>query len=433
MKTLGIIAEYNPFHNGHLYQIQKAKELTNADCVVIVMSGDFVQRGTPAWTDKYLRTKMALLNQADLVFEMPVVYASSSAETFALAGVSLLNSLGFVDMLCFGSECGDLLKLQDIATFMQHPPKDFYQTITSYTAKGFSFPLARKKAFLDCYKTSNPDTTQTSDFLNEYASILDDPNNILAIEYLKAIQTCNSPLKPVTIKRSDAGYHNTDLNAQMHLASASAIRQNFFDPHTLTQVQSYLPASVYQLLQKKNNRFPITENDFSDLLYYRLCHLNESDKDILDLSDELFFRIKKELSSYTDYRSFIEKIKTKQYTYTRISRVLLHLLLDIKQNDLSFTVQNTIPFVPYVRLLGFSKAKSSYLRQETKIPIITKPADGVSQICNFYESTDPSLLQAVCALYEKDLFASNLYQRVQSRVLSCPVSDEYHQKPVMLS
>ena len=310
------------------------------------MSGDFVQRGTPAWTDKYLRTKMALLNQADLVFEMPVVYASSSAETFALAGVSLLNSLGFVDMLCFGSECGDLLKLQDIATFMQHPPKDFYQTITSYTAKGFSFPLARKKAFLDCYKTSNPDTTQTSDFLNEYASILDDPNNILAIEYLKAIQTCNSPLKPVTIKRSDAGYHNTDLNAQMHLASASAIRQNFFDPHTLTQVQSYLPASVYQLLQKKNNRFPITENDFSDLLYYRLCHLNESDKDILDLSDELFFRIKKELSSYTDYRSFIEKIKTKQYTYTRISRVLLHLLLDIRQTDI-FPTQGLIPFVPY--------------------------------------------------------------------------------------
>ena len=143
MKTLGIIAEYNPFHNGHLYQIQKAKELTNADCVVIVISGDFVQRGTPAWTDKYLRTKMALLNQADLVFEMPVVYASSSAETFALAGVSLLNSLGFVDMLCFGSECGDLLKLQDIATFMQHPPKDFYQTITSYTAKGFSLIVIR--------------------------------------------------------------------------------------------------------------------------------------------------------------------------------------------------------------------------------------------------------------------------------------------------
>lgn len=431
MKTLGIIAEYNPFHNGHLYQIQKAKELTNADCVVIVMSGDFVQRGTPAWTDKYLRTKMALLNQADLVFEMPVVYASSSAETFALAGVSLLNSLGFVDMLCFGSECGDLLKLQDIATFMQHPPKDFYQTITSYTAKGFSFPLARKKAFLDCYKTSNPDTTQTSDFLNEYASILDDPNNILAIEYLKAIQTCNSPLKPVTIKRSDAGYHNTDLNAQMHLASASAIRQNFFDPHTLTQVQSYLPASVYQLLQKKNNRFPITENDFSDLLYYRLCHLNESDKDILDLSDELFFRIKKELSSYTDYRSFIEKIKTKQYTYTRISRVLLHLLLDIRQTDI-FPTQGLIPFVPYARLLGFSKAKSSYLRQETKIPIITKPADGVSQICDF---TNRQIL--LCCKqsvhFRKDLFASNLYQRVQSRVLSCPLNDEYRQKPVMLS
>lgn len=432
MKTLGIIAEYNPFHNGHLYQIQKAKELTNADCVVIVMSGDFVQRGTPAWTDKYLRTKMALLNQADLVFEMPVVYAASSAETFALAGVSLLSSLGFVDMLCFGSECGDLLKLQDIATFMQHPPKDFYQTISSYIAKGSSFPLARKKAFLDCYKSFHTNTTQSADLLKEYASILDEPNNILAIEYLKAIQTCNSLLKPVTIQRLDAGYHNTDLDLHSHLASASAIRQSFFDTRSLSQMQPYFPDSVYQLLQEDSTRFPITENDFSDLLYYRLCHLTDADKDILDLSDELFFRIKKELSSYTDYRSFIEKIKTKQYTYTRISRVLLHLLLDIKQNDLSLTVQNTIPFVPYARLLGFSKAKSSYLRQETKIPVITKPADGISQICDFYQTADPSLLQAACTLYEKDLFASNLYQRVQSRVLNCPVSDEYRQKPVML-
>jgi len=129
--------------------------------------------------------------------------------------------------------------------------------------------------------------------------------------------------------------------------------KTFFGPHTLTQVQSYLPASVYQLLQNKNNRFPITENDFSDSFYITdFVILNESDKDILDLSDELFFRIKKELSSYTDYRSFIEKIKTKQYTYTRISRVLLHLLLDIRQTDI-FPTQGLIPFVPYARLLGF--------------------------------------------------------------------------------
>ena len=146
MKTLGIIAEYNPFHNGHLYQIQKAKEFTNADCVVIVMSGDFVQRGTPAWTDKYLRTKMALLNQADLVFEMPVVYASSSAETFALAGVSLLNSLGFVDMLCFGSESGDLLKLQDIATLCSTRQKILSDHHFLYRKRIF-FSSCTKKSF----------------------------------------------------------------------------------------------------------------------------------------------------------------------------------------------------------------------------------------------------------------------------------------------
>lgn len=461
MKTLGIIAEYNPFHNGHLYQIQKAKELTNADCVVVVMSGDFVQRGAPAWTDKYLRTQMALQSQADLVFEIPAVYAVSSAEAFALAGVSLLTSLGFVDTLCFGSECGDLTSLQKVADFLLQPPRDFYTAITSYTASGLTFPLARKQAFLDCYTDTDTNPSPFTDSGNALASLLDSPNNILAIEYLKALQVCHSHLQPITIKRSDAGYHDTHLDAHTQLASASAIRQCFYDTssfkHTqlvkaplkrtpsvvndltisntdsLSQIQSYFPAAVYSLLQKEKNRFPVTENDFSTLLYYRLCHLSDSDKDILDLSDELFYRIQKECSSYTDYRSFIEKVKTKQYTYTRVSRVLLHLLLNITKTDICSITSGSSPFVPYARLLGFSKEKSAYLRYDTKIPVITKPADGMTQICDFYNSNDPSYIQSACTLYQKDLFASNLYSRVQSHVLGCTLTDEYRQKPVIIS
>lgn len=458
MKTLGIIAEYNPFHNGHLYQIQKAKELTKADCVVVVMSGDFVQRGAPAWTDKYLRAKMALHSQVDLIFEIPVVYSVSSAEAFALAGVSLLTSLGFVDMLCFGSECGDISKLQKAADFLQQPPECFHTAITSYTASGLSFPIARKQAFLDCYPVAAQKDGTLTDSANDFAAILDSPNNILAIEYLKAIKTCQSHLTPITIKRSDAGYHNTDLDRHTQLASASAIRQSFCttsdtltskeqDTTTMTdkpaplisngdllaQIQLYFPDAVYCIMQKEQNHFPITENAFSDLLYYRLCHLSESDKDILDMSEELFFRIRKELASYTDYLSFIEKVKTKQYTYTRVSRVLLHLLLDITKEDLLLTKQDSFPFVPYARLLGFSKEKSAYLRYDTKIPVITKPADGMAQIRDFYKDSDTAYVQTALTLYEKDLFASNLYSRVQSRVLKCALIDEYHQKPVIVS
>lgn len=458
MNTIGIIAEYNPFHNGHLYQIQQIKKQTGAQNIVVAMSGDYVQRGTPAWTDKYLRAQMALSCGASLVFELPVAFSTASAEAFAFAGVSLLTSLGFVDGICFGCECSNLPLLQKIADFLSSPPACYEETIARLVAKGLSYPTAREKALSDFFE----------DECKANPALLSSPNNILALEYLKAISLLHSPLTPFAIQRNDKGYHHDTMTGVF--SSASAIRKESLQHPSsfLSAVATAIPEKVCQFLSQEPKRYPVTENHFSDLLYYRLNQLTEQDKNILDMTNEIFHRIQNQLASYTNYSEFITQIKTKQYTYSRISRVLLHCLLSIYAQPASdfSTCPNpfngTLPFVPYARLLGFSKKKSSLLRTESKLPIITKPADGISKIKAFYSclcnQTNTSLLSsdnhtqltpssayfenvspnkpyatADCALkmYQQDIKASNLYRQVQSTALGCIRPDEYRCQPII--
>lgn len=457
MKTIGIITEYNPFHNGHLYQINKIKEMTGAEHVVVVMSGDFVQRGVPAWTDKYLRSEMALASGISLVFELPVCYATASAEQFAMAGVSLLSSLSFVDGICFGCECDNLALLQKIADFLAVPPESFYEQVTVFTSQGLSFPAARQKALETVFPNEcldNPD-------------LLSSPNNILAIEYLKALRVLNSTLRPYAIRRCDSGYHSDSLESSF--ASATAIRkQSLTGNDTMTDFFSIagkvMPDAVVSLLRQEKNRFPVTEDDFSVLLYYCLQnHFQKTDSaantaTILDMTPELYYRIRNCLADFDTYSSFTGLLKTKQYTHSRISRVLLHLLLDIHEESVSYPLANPLtpqhtknadgqfffPVVPYARLLGFQKKASYLLREESSIPIITKPADGLAQIQNF-DFADSILAYAgsfgkpvdayvnyACRLYEKDIMAANLYSQVQSRKYQLKLPDEYRQKPVIL-
>lgn len=446
MNTIGIIAEYNPFHKGHAYQIAKIKRLTGAQNIVVVMSGDFVQRGMPAWTDKYLRTQMALSQGVDFVFELPVVYATASAESFALGGVSLLSSLGFVDGICFGSECGDLALLQKIADFLYCPPTDFDKMIKLYLADSLSYPAAREKALTKFFEN----------VLEDAASLLSSPNNILAIEYLKAIKQCNSPLMPFTIARKGNAYHNENIAGIF--PSASAIRSTFFKAfeknnrlHTLfpaihnnnqpdsqyllalSSLKEALPDTVFQVLTKNTATLPMHSNDLSDLMYYRLMHLTQNDLDILDMTPELYHRIENERNRFTDYLSFIDRIKTKQYTYSRVSRVLLHLLLDIRQNDLFFPV-------PYARLLGFNKEKSALLRNIENIPVITKPADGPDIIEAFIKnlSTDTPFVNVSSeqckALYHKDITCADLYSHLQNNLRTDKNTRilELQQNPIIL-
>ena len=214
MKTAGIIAEYNPFHRGHEYQIQYTKEKLGADYVIVTMSGDYVQRGTPALISKHLRAEMALRCGADLVLEMPVSVSTASAEAFAMGGVSLLDSLGVVDMLCFGSESGEISTLQKLAEILVKEPDEYKHLLKSFLSQGLSFPTARSQALTEylkavCRLTKANTVEDSATFSSNAARILNTPNNILGIEYCKALLRLNSKIQPVTIRRKGMGYHDT--------------------------------------------------------------------------------------------------------------------------------------------------------------------------------------------------------------------------------
>lgn len=394
MKTIGIIAEYNPFHLGHEYQIRQIRQNRKADCIVVVLSGDFVQRGTPAWTDKFLRAEMALSGGVDLVFELPVHYATASAEGFAYGGVSLLHSLGFVDEICFGSECGDMETLWQITDTLISKQEEIQTAISLAMKQGENYPSAREKVLRKLLPS----------VFEKYPGLLNEANNILAIEYLKAIKKLGSPMKATTILRKGAQYH--EQNTDMKYASASGIRQYCRQNHSLPTGQ--LPGYVQTLLEAHPERFPIEENDFSDLLYYRLRTMGEQALDILDMNEDLYQRICNMLPAYQHAESFSELIASKNYTRSRGRRVLLHLLLGLEP---------TAPAPSYARLLGFSHSCSHLLRTPGQIPVITKAADAAQVLLT------PNAKETWAA----DIRAHDLYRYILNRKYpESELPDDYH-------
>ena len=394
MKTVGIIAEYNPFHLGHEYQIEQIREKRNAECIVVVISGDFVQRGTPAWTDKFLRTEMALAGGANMVFELPVHYATASAESFAYGGVSLLNSLGFVDEICFGSECGNFEILKQIADTLVSRKEEIQTAISHESKKGANYPSAREKILRQLLPS----------VFAGYPDLLNGANNILAIEYLKALKQINSPMKATTILRSGAPYH--EQNTDMERASASGIRHYYRQNGCLPKDR--LPNYVQTLLESHLGRFPIEENDFSDLLYYRLRTMDEQALNIPDMTESLYQRIQNMLPAYQDAESFTECIASKNYTTSRVRRVLLHLLLELYP---------TAPAPSYARILGFSRNCSHLLRTPGQIPVITKAADAGKVLLT------PNAKEA----WDADIRAHDLYRYIlKHKYPNIELPDEYH-------
>lgn len=382
IRCVATIAEYNPFHLGHKFHLENSRTLTGADYVIVLMSGDFVQRGMPAVFNKYIRTRMALQNGADLVIELPAVYALSSAEGFAQGGITLLEKLGIIDFFSFGSEVGDINPLQEGANMLLNSSPSENEAIQCLLKEGISYPKAIKTVFAKERSTS---------------CVFDEPNNILAIEYLKALQKANSSIKPVTIKRKDNGYSNNQINSEMIFNSASSIRSCLFSQND--SYQKYIPENCIELFSDT----PVRINDFSNLLYYKLSTLNQSDlTDYLDVSEELAGKILKNLKNYKDIESFIEILKSKNLTYSRISRALFHILLDIKKSDSELEPS-------YARILGFKKdAKDllGILKENSKVPIISKLADA-----------------QIDALLDKDIRCSNLYSQVSKEY-----QNEYRQE-----
>lgn len=388
MKIAAIIAEYNPFHKGHAYHIEKTRELTGADYVVTVMSGDFVQRGAPAIVNKYKRTEMALSCGADAVLELPLPYAVSSAEYFAGGGVTLLHKLNCIDYLSFGSECGEINQLDKLADVLLSEPLTYREALADKLKEGLSFPVARCKALTETFFPGDAEDT-----INE---ILSNPNNILALEYLKALKQLNSTITPVTVKRCGS-YHDTHLTAY---SSATAIRKALFEQ--ADDVFTYLPEVSSRLLSKETASCYLDSDDFSLLLYYKLLSEKEAGfADYLDCNREISDKICKNLSKYKDFSSFCDLLKSKNLTYTRISRVLLHILLNLKTPaGFSKPVHERSLLVPYVRLLGFRKESAPLLnlmKKQSQIPLVSNlpgafdvlDEEGLKQL---QQTTDASLL-----------------------------------------
>lgn len=406
MKIAGLITEYNPFHNGHLYHIQKARELTGADYLIVIMSGDFVQRGAPALLPKDLRTRMALDCGASLVIELPVRYATGSAELFAFGAVSLLDQLGCVDFLCFGSECGDIGKLQTLADFFAEESVSFKNLLRSFLKAGHSYPAARREAATQLFADDT------------LSAILNEPNNILGIEYLKALRKRKSAILPVTVRRKGAHYH--DMTPCETFSSASAIRRLFteMEADALSLLAGHVPAKVGQLCKSTyKTRFPVSSGDFSLLLKYRL--LRESPDSLSqwqDVSAPLANRIIRSRDQFQNWDQFCDLLKTRELTYTRISRALLHICLEIPEPDKSVP-----PF--YARILGFQKCASpllSLLKQKSSIPLVTKLAD--ASFC----------LEPADAMLREDIHSADLYESIVTDKFQQPFHNEYRQSVIIV-
>jgi predicted nucleotidyltransferase len=367
MKISGIIAEYNPLHNGHLFHINKTKELTNSDLIIAVISGNFNQRGIPSVVDKWEKTKMALNNGIDIVLELPAVYSLSSAEFFSHGSVSLLNSLGVVDSICFGSEVGDIDFLEEVSTLLADEPHLFKSLLKDELDKGLTFPRARSLALI--HYLNEKKYYSEENLVNH----LNSSNNILAIEYLKSLKRLNSNIIPYTIKREGGAYNSTNLNNIF--SSATSIRNILKSNAPMEQLTSHIPSSVYidmLELKNKNYNFPFDYMMYPYIKYKAITSNKNYLQLIPDASEGLHNRILKSFEEAKNYEECINKIKSKRYTYTRISRILCQYFLGFYEYD---TLEMRRNPCPYARILGFTKNGAKALKSmksNSSIPIYSK-------------------------------------------------------------
>ncbi len=356
-KVVGIIAEYNPFHNGHSYHIQNTKAQTGADFVVAVMTGNFTQRGNTSVVNKWEKTKMALNGGVDLVIELPTIYSISSAENFANGAVKILNTLGIVDAISFGMEANDISTLNNIANVLNSEPPEYKTLLEHELGKGNSFPKARDNALMM--------------YLNDikrYANVLKGSNNILAIEYLKALKKQKSNLVPVGIKREKVYYNSTKIIDEY--ASSTGIR-NLLLHNQIEEVRRVVPAKVFSMLLEniRQGTYVLDLTAYNYEIIYKLRSMSVKEiANLPDVSEGLENLIKEVSNKTNNLIELINGIKSKRYTQTRIQRILLYALLGITKKDMEVSKK----MVPYIRVLGCSENGKMLLSQiSPKAKVIT--------------------------------------------------------------
>lgn len=366
MKILSFITEYNPFHFGHKYHLEKSKTLTNSNHTIAIMSSSFVQRGEPAFLDKWTRSKMAIENGVDLVIELPFIYSIQSAELFAFGAIKILNSLNCVDYLSFGSETGDIKLLKHISDILVEEPLEYRTCLKKNLDQGLSFPKARSKG-IGCLVSDN--------LKNDVDTILNKSNNILAIEYLKALNRLNSNIKPFNIKRIGADYNNQKIDNLY--PSATSIRKKILSDG-ITSVKNLIPPPSYKLMQEYLIDYKSfnTMDNYSDILKYLVLTTDKNDlKNIFDMENGLENRFIEKFKKGGDINKIIKEISSKRHTKTRISRILIHLLNKLDRE----TIENLYKKSPaYIRILASNKKGLEIIRkikEKSNTPIINKFSD----------------------------------------------------------
>lgn len=361
MNVTGIITEYNPLHNGHLYHIKESKKLTNCDGLICVMSGNFVQRGTPALIDKWSRAQTALKNGIDLVIELPTIYSLSSAEFFAFGAVSLLNNLGIVNNLCFGSESGDIAIIKQISDILIKEPENFKLQLKSYLDKGTSYPIARSKALSSLFENDSSIT-----------DVLSSSNNILGIEYCKSLIKLNSNIRPYTIQRKGSAYNS--INIENKFCSATSIRKHLKEKdNSIDLLVEKVPLNSFNIIKNMYSKNSLTfEDSLLSFLKFKIFTCENKLENLPDVSEGLHNKIYKSLHESNTYKELISRIKSKRYTQTRINRILCQYFVGF--DNYNTKILRTLS-CPYARVLGFNKRGREILRElknTSLIPIYIK-------------------------------------------------------------
>ena len=365
MKACGIVAEYNPLHTGHVYQMNKARQISQADCIIVAMSGNFVQRGEPSVIDKYARTRAALKAGADIVVELPVYYALSSAENFAKGAVLTLNEMK-VSSICFGAETDNADSLAKISHTIISESPEYKSILNKALAGGLSYPAARQTALME--------------YLPECKEIIAGSNNILAIEYIKAILCNKLNMTYYPVLREGAGYNDDTDNAKY--ASAFGIRKMLMSDES-EKLKTYLTPDMFEEISHSQN-CPVFLDDFSSIFNHKMlflkqqCNINHTDfaeklAEYEDITSELANRFAAVFTGRDTITEFAMKVKSKNIVYSRICRCIMHIILEIRK-----TMSDIYNNIPYIRLLGFNKTGQEYLgniKKELNVPFITKTAD----------------------------------------------------------
>jgi len=358
LNVLGIIAEYNPFHNGHFYHLNESKKRSGAEFSVAVMSGNFMQRGDVAMLSKWERAKIAVDCGIDLVLELPFVYACNNAEYFAKGAVQILNGIACVDTISFGSESGEMDKLYEVAHVISYETPEFKQMLKESLQKGNSFPKARAEAI----RLTAGEGAE---------AILNRPNNILAVEYIKQLLMTKSKIAPITIPRK--GQDDNSIVLAGAFSSAAAIRQSLKEHRDMERIRESVPAACLDNLKKLN----IDINEKLNKLFLLICAkiLSENEQnleEIFSAGEGLGNKLKKEIRQSKDLEDLISRIKSKRYTRTRIQRLLAHTLLDLGTADFQYLLDNGLN---YTRVLAFNDKGAALLKkikaEKPRIPVIT--------------------------------------------------------------